>query len=156
MQWDDSRNGGFSSAPPSRLRRPLTEGGFGPEHVNVTSQRTDPGSLLGFIKLLIRRYRESPELGWSAFQPLDQPHRDVLVHLCERDERRLVAAHNLSSEARAVSFELGDCAEGTRLVDLLQDGWSTEVGPRGRVELGLDGYGYRWLRVRAPHDRRLP
>jgi glycosidase len=156
MQWDDSRNGGFSQAPPSRLRRPSTGGAFGPDHVNVASQRTDPESLLGFMKLLIRRYRESPELGWSSFQPLEQPHRDVLVHLCQRDERRLVAAHNLSSAARSVSFQLDDCEEGTLLVDLLQDGWSTRVGPRGRVELSLEGYGYRWLRIQGPTDRRLP
>jgi trehalose synthase len=156
MQWSAGRNGGFSDAAPSRVRRPLTEGGYGPEHVNVTDQRNDPESLLSFIRLLIRRYRESPELGWSAFQPLDQPHRDVLVHLCQQDERRLVAVHNLAGEGRAVTFAVDDCPEGTLLVDLLEDGWSTTSGSDGRVELSLEGYGSRWLRVHRPDDRRLP
>ncbi len=31
MQWTDGRDGGFSDAAPSRARRPLAEGGFGPE-----------------------------------------------------------------------------------------------------------------------------
>ena len=156
MQWDGGRNGGFSDAAPSRLRRPVTEGGFGPDHVNVADQRTDPGSLLSFMRLLIRRYRESPELGWSEFRPLDQPHRDVLAHLCEQDDRRLVAVHNLANEGRAVTFALDDCPEGTVLADLLENGWSTRAGSAGRVELTLDGYGYRWLRVLAAGDRRLP
>ena len=108
------------------------------------------------MRLLIRRYRESPELGWSDFQPLDQPHSDVLAHLCAQDDRRLVAVHNLANEGRAVSFALDDCPEGTVLADLLEDGWSTQAGAGGRVELTLDGYGYRWLRVLAAGDRRLP
>src|SRR5690606_21722667 len=61
MQWSDGRNGGFSSAQPARLAGPVTEGGFAPEFVNVSDQRRDPDSLLNFIQLLIRRYRECPE-----------------------------------------------------------------------------------------------
>jgi hypothetical protein len=77
MQWTSQRNGGFSNVAPSRLRRPLTEGTFGPEHVNVAAQPGDPDSLLGFIALLIKRCRESPELGWADFAVLDHPHRQV-------------------------------------------------------------------------------
>jgi hypothetical protein len=32
---------------------------------------------------------------------------------------------------------------------------STPVGEDGGVELTLDGYGYRWLRVVGPDARRL-
>ena len=63
MQWTAGRNGGFSGAPPRRLRRPVVSGGFAPEFVNVADQRRDPDSLLAFMKLLIRRYRESPGAG---------------------------------------------------------------------------------------------
>ncbi len=155
MQWTSGRNGGYSDAAPSRLRRPLTEGGYGPQYVNAADQRTDPDSLLQFMQLLIRRYRESPELGWSAFQPLDQPNRDVLVHLCEVDDRRLIAVHNLAGEGRSVPFTVDGCAEDTLLVDLLDDGWSTRTGASGRVDLSLEPYGFRWLRVLGEADRRL-
>jgi hypothetical protein len=40
------------------------------------------------------------------------------------------------------------------LVDLLQPG-ETPVSDRGQVEVSLDGYGYRWLRVVAEDSRRL-
>jgi glycosidase len=155
MQWSNTRNGGFSDAAPSRLPRPLTEGGYGPAYVNAADQRTDPDSLLAFLRLLIRRYRESPELGWSAFHPLEQPHHDVLVHLCEVDDRRLVAVHNLANEGRTVRFAVDGCAEDTELVDLLEDGWSTRTSAGGRVELSLEPYGSRWLRLLPDGDRRL-
>ena len=74
MQWTSGRNGGFSAAQPRRLRRPVVTGGFAPEFVNVADQRHDPDSLLAFMKLLVRRYRESPELGWGKLTILDQPH----------------------------------------------------------------------------------
>src|SRR4051794_24285488 len=99
MQWTSERNGGFSRASPSRLRRPVVEGSFGPEHANVAEQRTDPDSLLSFICLLTKRYRESPELGWADFTVLDQPQRSVLVHECAWDDRRIIAMHNLAPES---------------------------------------------------------
>src|SRR3954451_595942 len=52
MQWTADRSGGFSRARPSRLVRPVVEGPFGPEHVNVADQRRDPDSLHSFMTLL--------------------------------------------------------------------------------------------------------
>jgi trehalose synthase len=153
MQWTAERNGGFSRAAPSRLRRPMTEGAFGPEHVNVASQRDDPESLLAFIRRLIKRYRESPELGWADFSVLDQPHRHVLAHECAWDDRRIVAVHNLSPESCSAPLTLDDCDSTFYLVDLLQGRDHLEVDDHGRVEVALEGYGYRWLRL-MPHDSR--
>lgn len=161
MQWSPERNGGFTTATPSRLRRPVVEGPFSPEHVNVADQRDDPDSLLNFVTLLIRRYRESPELGWADFTILDQPHRSVLAHDSQWNDRRMLAVHNLSPERCTVPLQLTDCEPGCRLVDLLQEG-ATELDPDGRAEVAMDGYGYRWLRVAprgaadgAPTGRRL-
>lgn len=155
MQWSADRNGGFTTAARSRLRRPVVEGPFGPEHVNVAAQRTDPDSLLNFVTLLIRRYRESPELGWAGSSILDQPHRNVLAQEHHWEERRLVTVHNLASERCTVPLQLTDCEPGCRLVDLLQEG-VLEIGGDGRVEVPMEGYGYRWLRVMPQDSRRLP
>ena len=155
MQWTDQRNGGFSNAAPSRLRRPLTGGAFGPEHVNVAAQRGDPDSLHAFIALLVKRYRESPELGWADFSVLDQPHRHVLAHECRWDDRRLVAVHNLSPASCTVSLTLEDCDTDHHLVDLLQDADAHQIDDRGRVELAMEGYGHRWLRLMSRDSRRL-
>jgi trehalose synthase len=155
MQWTDQRNGGFSRAAPSRLRRPLTGGAFAPEHVNVATQRSDPDSLLAFIALLIKRYRESPELGWADFRVLDQPHQQVLAHECVHDDRRVVAVHNLGAESRTVPLALDGCDSTHHLLDLLQDSGSVQIDDRGRLELTVDGYGYRWLRLMSRDSRRL-
>ena len=40
------------------------------------------------------------------------------------------------------------------MIDLLQEG-QTEIDATGRVEIAMDGYGYRWLRVVRPEGRRL-
>jgi glycosidase len=155
MQWTSGPNGGFSTVEdPDRLPGPVVDGGFAPEFVNVADQRHDPDSLLSFMKLLIRRYRESPELGWGAYTVLDQPHRGVLAHLCSWDDGALVAVHNLGPEPRKIPLTLADCGAEHRLVDLLQPG-EEPVGEDGAVELALDGYGHRWLRVVAPDSRRL-
>jgi hypothetical protein len=65
-----------------------------------------------------------------------------------------VALHNLCAEARTVPLVLEGCDSSHRLVDLLQAG-STAVSDRGTVEIPLEGYGYRWLRVVAEDSRRL-
>ena len=155
MQWTAQRNGGFSRARPSRLRRPLTEGGFGPEHVNVADQRNDEDSLLAFITLLVKRYRESPELGWADFLVLDQPHRHVLAHECAHDDRRLVAVHNLSPNSCVVPLTLDGCDSSHHLVDLLNGDSELAIDDRGRVEVALEGYGYHWLRLMSRDSRRL-
>ena len=113
-----------------------------------------PDSLLSFMKLLVRRYRESPELGWGTFEVLGQPHAQVLASLTSWDDGALVALHNLGAEPRTVPLVLPGCGVTHRLEDLLQNG-STSLADDGSVELALEGYGYRWLRVVAEDSRRL-
>ena len=154
MQWTSGPNGGFSTADPADLTAPVVEGGFGPEFVNVADQRRDPESLLAFMKLLIRRYRESPELGWGAFEVLEQNCPPVLAHLCRWDDAAMLAVHNLGSEPQQVHLRLPGCDASHQLDDLLGDG-TTAVADDGTVDLPLEGYGYRWLRVLGPGSRRL-
>jgi glycosidase len=156
MQWSGSRNGGFSSADPASLERTPPEGAFGPDQVNVVDQRSAPGSLLSFFKLLVHSYRQSPELGWTHPHLLEQPHRDVLAHECRWDDRRTVLLHNLGRHTRQVPIRLDD-HDGSPLHDVLGDGYvEVEADDGGvRFEVELPGYGYRWLRVAARDGKRL-
>jgi trehalose synthase len=154
MQWADQPNGGFSRAPAEELRRRPPDGAFGPAEVNVASQRKDPDSLLGFLKLMVHTYRQSPELGWGELRVLEQPCSAVLAHECRWDDRRLVAVHNLGDQPCTVSLQLDD-HDGFELLDVLGD-HAVELDEQGRAEVELPGYGYRWLRL-TPHDsKRLP
>ncbi len=154
MQWTSGRNGGFSPARRDRLPRPLTEGSYGPEHVNVSDQRHDPDSLLAFLTQLIRRYRQSPELGWANFRVLEQPEPAVLAHLAAWDDAALVAVHNLGPDPVTVPLRLKDLDESCTLVDLFSP-TTLELDAQGRTTLSLEGYGHHWLRVVPPDTRRL-
>jgi glycosidase len=155
MQWTDGPNGGFSNARPARLAAPVTEGGYSPEHVNASAQRHDADSLLRFIRTLIERVRTSPEMGWGALTILEHNDPAVLAHAVASGEGRMVAVHNLSAEPTSVHLLLDELEEGDRLIDLLRDGAAVQPDARGRVELALDGYGYRWLRVLGADNKRL-
>ncbi|HEU5484285.1 MAG TPA: trehalose synthase, partial [Microlunatus sp.] len=154
MQWSNTKNGGFSRAAPSRLSGPVVTGGYGPEFVNVVDQLNDPDSLLTFIQRLTRCYRDCPELGWGEMEILEQPHASVLVMQAHWDDGRLITLHNLGDEAHVVPVQLDRLAPDTVLVDLLATG-SIEVDSRGRCEITVGPYGYRWLRVTEPGSRRL-
>lgn len=154
MQWTDSKNGGFSDAATSQLPGAVVTGPFSPEHVNVSQQRHDPDSLLHHIQLLARRYRECPELGWGTFEVLDHSEDAVLAHRCSWDGNSMVALHNLSPDAVTVPLTLKDCDQTQELVDLLEEG-RCPLDSSGAVELALNGYGFRWLRIEGPHETRL-
>lgn len=157
MQWNTDKNGGFSNARPGKLTMPVVEGGYSPEHVNVSSQRHDPESLLMFIRTLTERYRASAEIGWGEFAVLEQrePNHAVLAHSVANGHGRMVAVHNLSPESAVVDLVIADTDESFRLVDLLVDGSVTQIGAGGAVSVTLDGYGYRWLRVLEEGEKRL-
>jgi hypothetical protein len=53
-----------------------------------------------------------------------------------------------------VPLTLEGCDASHRMEDLLQER-TTQLDDKGRAELALEGYGYRWLRVVAEDSRRL-
>ncbi|MCH8563728.1 alpha-amylase family protein [Nesterenkonia sp. YGD6] len=154
MQWSQDKNGGFSSARPSKLARKVVEGPFGPEHVNAAQARRDEDSLLHHVSRLARRYRDCPELGWGELSILQQPHHEVLAHRMTSGDQSMVLIHNLSPKSLVVPLMLEDEEKDTELIDLLQDG-ACAIDAEHRTEVTLDGYGCRWLRVKRPGDPRL-
>ena len=156
MQWMNAQNGGFSAAPARKLVRKVVGDGYGPEHVNVSEQRHDPDSLLHFMRRLIARYRASAEMGWGAFELIEQPARCVLVHAVRGAEGAMIALHNFGDDPMIAEFEVPGAEDGqaTELVDLLVDGTTVPIED-GRVSIPMDGYGYRWFRLLGPGVKRL-
>ena len=92
MQWANDKNGGFSSADPERLSRPVVASrGYRPAAINVADQRADESSLLNWMERLIRRRRECPgdRLGRLA-GPRGRPQERACAAL---RLRRSCAAH---------------------------------------------------------------
>ena len=157
MQWDDTTNAGFSAAEPGELVAPIVEGYFGPRNVNVAASKRDPDSLWNFIATLIRRYRETPELGWGDFRIIKQPSTAVLLHSCSRAGSTVVMAHNLGPQPVEIDARVslpdgeGQSLAGAILLDLL-DGENIPLEEDGHFTLKLDRYGYRWFRIHDAHD----
>src|SRR5690606_37438474 len=106
MQWQDDSTGGFSTANPAGLVRPVVEGDFGPKHVNVHDQRRDSDSFLNWMERVIRRRRETPEFGWGTPTVLETGHRSILAHRCDWRGVTVMAVHNFGSEKRTVRIDL--------------------------------------------------
>ncbi|HET9671678.1 MAG TPA: alpha-amylase family glycosyl hydrolase, partial [Actinomycetota bacterium] len=156
MQWNDEENGGFSKAPPSKLRRPVVEGRFGPLAVNAAAQRRDSESLLSWMERIIRRRRETPELAWGTWRVLDTDVPSVLAHRCDWEGRSVVAVHNLGSEPCVVEVGLGEVPEDARLDDLLDERPALRELEGASLELKLQGYGHRWFRIGTPDQQTPP
>ena len=156
MQWTAGDNGGFSKAQKRRLTRPLPDGLYGPERVNAADQRHDHQSFWWFMRNLIYTYRQQPEIGWSTAEVLEQPNPTVLAHVCrEKSGWAMVALHNFGADSCIVPVQLEGVPSGSILVDLLDGLTEHELDSVGRVDVDLEGYGHRWLRLRRPEDEAI-
>lgn len=160
MQWNDTENGGFSTAPAEQLVAQMVDGYFGPKNINAARAKRDPDSVWNFIAALIRSYRESPELAWGDFELIKQPNPCVLLHSCTRAGSTLVLAHNMAAKPASVTAKVlspedpEETFGGAVLLDLL-DGDIVPLSDDGGFGLELERYGYRWFRIQRPADRRI-
>jgi trehalose synthase len=103
-------------------------------------QRHDPESLLVWMRLMIARYRECPELAWGKFQVLDTGEPCVFAHRADCDGGAVIAVHNLADQEVTVRVP----AEGV-LADLLTGGRVKPAKIGAKVDLAP--YDCRWYRV---------
>ena len=154
MQWSSGRNGGFSSAAPSRLPRPVTGDGYAPEHVNVADQTRDPGSLWSCIRSLIWLRRTCPEIGWGRYEAIDVGAHQVFAHRCDLEQAATIALHNLGPDPVVVTLPPTGDDEEVELVDAFDH--AHLAAATEPVDITLDGYGYRWLRLRRAGEAIIP
>ena len=140
-----------TEAPARPTRSPT--GVWAPEHVNAATSGEDHDSLWSFMRRLIRRYRQMPEIGWSDVEVLDHDQPSVLAHVCRCDDWRLLALHNLGAEDTIVTLELGDVPADAVLRDVLTGTEDVPVDPSGRVEVRIGGHEGLWLRLLAPGEQ---
>ncbi|MCG8914939.1 alpha-amylase family protein [Actinokineospora sp. PR83] len=138
MQWEPGVGAGFSTADPSTFPAPPPAGTYGPSEVNVADQRHDPDSLLSWIRLLIERYREHPELAWGEFTPHPTDDDALFAHTCTADGAAITAVHNFGDHEATTTLPFPD---GPYL-DLLT---RTPI-PFTDGELTVAPYGCLWFR----------
>jgi maltose alpha-D-glucosyltransferase/alpha-amylase len=124
--------------------------------INVADQRRDPQSLLNWMERIIRRRHETPALGWGASRVLASGDHSVLAHRTDWENTTVVLIHNLASEPRSVRVDVGPPAGDNEVVDLLDQGRAVTAMDEGRLELKLEGYGFRWFRIEEVGGRTTP
>ena len=154
MQWTDEPGGGFSTADPATFPAPVVGGGYGPDQVNVAAQRRDPASLLNWFERLIRRRRETHELGLGTCRVVPCEPDQVLAHRVDWEGSTIVAVHNLGPGPVVVHLALDDCEDAIGLDDLL--GADQLAIEEGEFDLSLGRYGFCWLRVLREGGRLTP
>jgi maltose alpha-D-glucosyltransferase/alpha-amylase len=144
MQWANERNAGFSTA--RRTVHPvIRKGVFGYPQVNVEDQRRDSGSLLNWMKKLIRARKECCEIGYGDWELVRTGKAQVLGICYSWRGCRVLVLHNFSATPVEIGFHLAGPDS-----DLLSDVLGTNdsrVHPDGKHHIMLPEYGYRWYRV---------
>jgi maltose alpha-D-glucosyltransferase/alpha-amylase len=140
MQWTGDRNAGFSRADAHALYSPLvSDPVYGYQAVNVEAQERIPGSLLNWMKRLIRVRKQYPAFGRGSLAFLHPENRRVLAYVREHEGTTILCVANLSRFAQYVELDLSAC-EGRVPVELI-----------GRVHFPRIGE-LPYLLTLGPHD----
>jgi alpha-glucosidase len=99
MQWDSSRNAGFSSENVEPWLPVYDPGG-----INVQAQRDDPRSMLTLVRRLIRLRREFPALSVGSYLALDAGDESLLLYLREHEGQGVLVALNFDGESATVDL----------------------------------------------------
>jgi len=139
MQWDQSPNGGFSTAPAAQLVRPVvSEGEAHYRKVNVAEQKARKSSLFHLVAEMIRVRRASPEIGWGKVSQVQTSSRSVLGMLYSWEDRATVTLLNLSGRSATVRLKMPD--QHLFAISLGSDPARLDVDG-----FELEPFGYRWF-----------
>jgi alpha-glucosidase len=103
MQWDDSKDAGFSTGAKTWLPIPPSAAQY-----NVAVEQRDPDSIFNFYKRVIALRREQPALRDGSYVAVNRDDQNVLAYLrtgADGADSVLVAL-NMSAQPQTVSFKL--------------------------------------------------
>ena len=108
MQWTSDRNAGFSRADAAALYSPvIVDPVYGYGAVNVEAQERTPGSLLHWMRRILRVRRDYPAFGRGTLQFLHPANTRVLAYLRQHEGVTILCVANLSRFAQYVELDLG-------------------------------------------------
>jgi len=107
MHWNDNKNAGFSSAPPSRLYAPvITDPVYNYNSVNAEEDRHNSNSLFNWLRTFINIRKSFPIFGTGSLSFLYPDNKKVLVYLIEHDGMKILCVFNLAPTAQPVEIDL--------------------------------------------------
>jgi trehalose synthase len=140
MQWMDGETAGFSGAASPLLYSPLIEGAYGPDHVNVAAQQSDPASLWHAMRHMLSTRKGHRAFGWGDLVWEDCGNDRIAAFWRRWEDERILAVHNLSDTETTCSF--AGSAAGPVLDLLTHEKYAFS---REKPQILLAPYQYLWL-----------
>jgi alpha-glucosidase len=100
MQWDTSKNSGFSTAAKTWLWMPTTAATY-----NVAVESKDPNSILNFYKKLIQLRKTNPALRDGDYKDANPNDPNVLSFFRQSAGHTVLVALNMSVNQQKLSFQ---------------------------------------------------
>jgi len=133
MQWDNSREAGFSSASKPWLPVPPSATKY-----NVETESQDPGSILNTYKKLLALRKSEPALREGVQLSIGNDP-DVLAFLRKSAEETVVVALNMSAKPHKINLQFeSHGVHGSRLVPLYN---SPKFNSDGFARIELEPFG---------------
>jgi len=149
MQWNGDRNAGFSRAAPERLYSPvIMDPVNGYQAANVEAEELEPGSLLNWMRNMIRLRRMFQVFGRGTIEFLEPANRKILAYLRRHQNEIVLCIANLARTPQPAALELS-AFEGFIPVEVLgytefpritRQPWIVTLGP----------YGFYWFELQQP------
>jgi maltose alpha-D-glucosyltransferase / alpha-amylase len=138
MQWNNTKNGGFSHAESSRyVDRVIHHGHYSYKKINVDNQQTDPDSLLQTVKKIIKARKKCPEIGLEESTFVRLKAENIL---CINFNDKVITITNLANQETTISLKR---VQSTKFEEILND---QKYPTADFASLPVNPYGYRWFR----------
>jgi len=142
MQWNSTKNAGFSSADPWLPVPPTYT-----TH-NVAVEEKDSNSILSWYKRLLKLRHTEPALLEGKWIPLNENDTHVLAYLRQYKDQAILVALNMSGQAQKTRFDLGPYGLGGTGLNVLMS--TAPATSQVAGELTLEPFGVYVARVPAP------
>jgi glycosidase len=99
MQWDSSKNGGFSSANSTWIK-------VNPNYtqINVAEEEKDSDSILNYYKKMIQLRKDTPALVYGSYTEVDQNNPDVFAYKRELDRKSYLIVCNFKNKTTSLTI----------------------------------------------------
>lgn len=145
MQWVPEEKAGFSEADTNAFYAPVIDDDeFGPENINVESQRNDPGSLWNTIRHMVSVRSQTSVFGRGDFEWMEVENPAIAAYLRSDSKEIRLVINNLSDAEQQLNINIRRFAS-TMWVDSLT-GVELSIDGQGKLKQTLSPYQYLWLR----------
>ncbi len=146
MQWDKTKNAGFSMAPSENLAHTVIDfGEYDYKKINVSEQQKDPKSFFNWIERMISTRKYSPQLSFGEWIVMENDNESVLSFYYKWKYDIVIVILNFNEKKCNVMLKMGD-----KKLENLSEIFSNRLYENkveslpGEVE--LSAYGYRWFK----------